>query len=358
MSQNNPLNIIMLGPGLEVKGGISRNEKLFIDYAPPEVKISHISTKEDGSIFLKIRVFLSALVKLVWKLIWSKIDLVHIHGSHRGSAFRQAILTLLVLIFRKPIILQTHASEFHIFYANLASIWQKLLAWAFSQCDRFIVLSQSWQEFYTNKLGLAPEQVTLLYNPVEVPSQVSPPTNTNPLKFLFLGRIGERKGTFDLIKAFARLSEGEKTKSQLIMAGDGEVEVARDLVESLDIAEQTSFPGWIDTEERDRLLDQGNVFVLPSYNEGLPLSMLEAMAWGLPVIVTPVGGIAEIINDGENGLLVEPSNVEQLSNAMKSLITNEDLRVSLGVKARKSVAPLDIKNYWLSFLNIYRSALQ
>ena len=142
------------------------------------------------------------------------------------------------------------------------------------------------------------------------------------------------------------------------MAGDGEVEEARNLVESLNISDQTIFPGWIDTKERDRLLEEGNIFVLPSYNEGLPLSMMEAMAWGLPVIVTPVGGISEIVQDGENGLIVEPSNIEQLSTAMKSLIANEDLRVSLGDQGRKSVLPLDINNYWLSFLNIYRSALQ
>jgi len=142
------------------------------------------------------------------------------------------------------------------------------------------------------------------------------------------------------------------------MAGDGELEEARNLVESLDVSDQITFPGWIDTEERDQLLDQGSVFVLPSYNEGLPLSMLEAMAWGLPVIVTPVGGISEIVHDGENGLVVEPSNIEQLSSAMKSLIVNDDLRTSLGDQGRKSVEPLDIKNYWLLFLNIYRSALQ
>ncbi len=358
MSQLNPLKIIMLGPGLNVKGGISRNEKLFIEYAPREVDISHISTKEDGSILLKIRVFLTALVKLVWILTWKKIHLVHIHGSHRGSAFRQAMLTLLVLVFRKPIILQTHASEFHVFYANLASWLQKLLAWIFGKSDRFIVLSKSWQEFYTTKLELDPSQVILLYNPVEVPAEITPPRTSIPVKFLFLGRIGERKGAFDLIKAFARLPESEKNNSKLIMAGDGEVEAARDLVQSLNISDKITFPGWIDTEERDRLLNQGNIFVLPSYNEGLPLSMLEAMAWGLPVIVTPVGGISEIVNDGENGLLVEPSNIEQLSNAMKSLIANEDLRVSLGEQGRKSVVPLDIKNYWLSFLKIYHSALQ
>jgi len=75
--------------------------------------------------------------------------------------------------------------------------------------------------------------------------------------------------------------------------------------------------------------------------------MLEAMAWGLPVIVTPVGGISEIVQDGENGLIVEPSNIEQLSDAMKSLIANEELRISLGDRGRKSVEPLDITNYWL-----------
>lgn len=358
MSQNDTLQILMLGPGLDVKGGISRSERLFMEHAPAEVEITHISTKEDGSALFKTKVFLTALVKISWLLMREEIDLVHIHGSHRGSAFRQAMLTVLALLFRKSIVLQTHASEFHIFYDSLAPWLQKSLAWAFSKCDRFIVLSKSWQEFYTNKLKLDPEQVTLLYNPVEVPSQVSPTSNSKPIKFLFLGRIGERKGAFDLIKAFSLLPEEEKNNSQLIMAGDGEVEEARNLVETLNVSDQITFPGWIDTKERDRLLDQGNVFVLPSYNEGLPLSMLEAMAWGLPVIVTPVGGISEIVRDGENGLVVEPSNVEQLSGAMKSLIVNEELRTSLGDQGRKSVEPLDIDNYWLSFLNIYRASLQ
>ena len=86
--------------------------------------------------------------------------------------------------------------------------------------------------------------------------------------------------------------------------------------------------------------------------------MLEAMAWGLPAIVTPVGGIAEVVTHGENGLLVEPGNIQQLSDAMKSLITSEELRLSLGAKARTSMVPLDINNYWLSFLNVYYTALK
>ena len=358
MFQPNSLKIVMLGPGLNVMGGISRNEKLFLDHAPPEVKINHIATLEDGSIPLKIRVFLQAFLKVAWVLLTKDIDLVHIRSSHRGSAFRKALLTLLVLIFRKPIVFQSHASEFHIFYANLAPWWQKFFSWVFGQSNRFVVLSESWKKFYATNLGLKPDKVDVLYNPVQVPAKVPQRSSSVPIKLIFLGRIGERKGAFDLIKAFADLPEREKTNSRLIMAGDGDVEAARNLVESFNLKDHITFPGWINTEERDRLLTQADIFVLPSYNEGLPLSMLEAMAWGIPIVATPVGGISEVVTHGENGLLVEPGNIKQLSDAMKSLIASEDLRLSLGTKARTSVAPLDIKNYWISFLNVYHSALK
>lgn len=361
MSKSNPLQVLMLGPGLQVKGGISRNEQLFLDHAPEEVEITHISSKEDGSNLLKIRVFLQALVKLLVMLITADIDVVHIRGSHRGSAFRQAVMTLLVLVFRKPIVLQTHASEFHVFYANLAPIWRKFISWSFCKCDRFVVLSESWKKFHLTNLGFKEDQVTVMYNPVKVPSEAPVRTNPvppEPIQLIFLGYIGKRKGAFDLINAFAQLPEAEKAKSRLIMAGDGEVEAAKELVESLNLTENIVFPGWINTKERDRLLTEVDIFVLPSYNEGLPLSMLEAMAWELPVIVTPVGGIAEIVTDGENGLLIEPGNVEQLSTAMESLITNQDLRLSLRTNARKSIMPQDINNYWISFLEIYYSAIK
>lgn len=358
MFKPNPLKVMMLGPGLNVMGGISRNERLFLENAPPEVQISHISTLEDGSIPLKIRVFLQAVVKTMWMLLTKDIHLVHIRGSHRGSTFRKSMLILLVLFFRKPIVFQMHASEFHIFYANLAPGLQKLFSWVFRQCDRFVVLSASWKKFYTTNLGLKPEKVDVLYNPVQVPSEIPTRNSSIPLKLIFLGRIGERKGAFDLIQAFARLPESEKTKSMLIMAGDGDLEEAGNLAQSLNLNDYITFPGWIDTKERDRLLTQADIFILPSYNEGLPLSMLEAMAWGLPAIVTPVGGIAEVVTHGENGLLVEPGNIQQLSDAMKSLITSEELRLSLGAKARTSMVPLDINNYWLSFLNVYYTALK
>jgi glycosyltransferase involved in cell wall biosynthesis len=114
--------------------------------------------------------------------------------------------------------------------------------------------------------------------------------------------------------------------------------------------------GWINAEECQQLLSSSDVFILPSYHEGLPVAMLEAMAWGLPVIVSPVGGIGDVVKHHLTGLLVEPGNVQQLMAAMQSLIQDEHLRLKLGQQARQQVAPLDIRHYYSALLTVYRSA--
>jgi len=357
MSQNNPLQIIMLGPILTQQGGIANNQRLFLEYAPPEVQIYHIPTHDEGSIAHRIIVFGKAVVKLVWMLLQKDVDLVHIRMSQGGSAFRQAITTFLVWLFGKPIILHAHGGEFHLFYSNLPQWIQKILSWVFCKCRRLIVLSETWKSFYINNLGLTPEQVVVLYNPVKLPSQLPQRSGSEKINILFLGRIGPRKGAFDLINAFAAIPCEYKNRSSLIVAGDGEVEQARSLVKSLNLTEQITLPGWVGLKERNTLLAQADVFILPSYNEGLSLAMLEAMGWGLPIIVTPVGGVSEVVTQGESGLLVNPGDIQQLAEAMKSLIENESLRLSLGAKARARVVPFDINNYWVSFLDVYRSVL-
>ncbi|MDZ8187879.1 MAG: glycosyltransferase family 4 protein [Nostoc sp. ChiSLP02] len=357
MSETNTIKIIMLGPSLLQQGGISGYEKLFLEYAPSEVKISHILTHEEGSVAIKIMVFLKAIWKFVWILVTEEVDIVQLQISQRGSVLRQAIMTFLAWLFHKRIIIHAHGSQFHLFYAGLRKSIQQLLSWIFGKCQKLIVLSESWKSFYIENLGLKPEQVVVFYNPVKVPVEVPHRSVSEKVNLLFLGRIGQRKGAFDLIEAFSLLPIEYKNRASLIMAGDGDLEQARNLVKTLNLDNYIKLPGWIGTNERDILLSQADVFVLPSYNEGLPLAILEAMAWELPVIVTPVGGIPEIVTQSENGLIVNPGNIEELSNALKSLIENDTLRLSLGEKARITVFPLDIKKHWVGFMDLYHSVL-
>ncbi|MEH2178864.1 glycosyltransferase family 4 protein [Nostoc sp.] len=355
--QGKSLKIVLLGPSLLQQGGISNYEKLFLEYAPSDVHICHIITHEEGAIAIKIIVFLKAIWKFVWMLLMEEVDIVQLEISQRGSVLRQGIMTFLAWVFHKPIIIHAHGSQFHVFYTELAKWIQQLLSWVFCKCQRLIVLSESWRSFYIENLGLKPEQVVVFYNPVKLPDEVPQRSVTQKVKLLFLGRIGQRKGAFDLIEAFSLLPIEHQTRSSLIMAGDGDIEQAGNLIKTLNLENYIKLPGWIGSDERDILLTQADVFVLPSYNEGLPLAMLEAMAWELPVIVTPVGGIPEIVTQYENGLIVNPGNIEQLSDAIKSLIENEALRLSIGAKARTSVFPLDIKKHWVYFMDLYSSVL-
>jgi glycosyltransferase involved in cell wall biosynthesis len=354
------LRVLMLGPELEQMGGMATVENLVVVHTPSELEIIHIPTHDYGSIIFRINLFLVAVFKTIWTLSTStkQVDVVHILLSQRGSAWRKAILTLIVRAYNKPVVLHAQSSEFHVFFDNLPQQLQSLLRWIYQKCAHFIALSESWQKYYMMSLGMDDSQVVVLPNPVQFPPDVPTRLASKPVKLLFLGRIGQRKGAFDLIAAFAALPNAHKTMAHLTIAGDGEGEQAREKVKRLGLEASITILDWLNPEQRDTYLAKSDVFILPTYNEGLPLALLEAMGWGLPAITTPVGGIPELVTSGQDGILVEPGNIEQLAHAMRSLIENEDLRRSIGMKARERVEPLNISNYCATLAEIYRSAIE
>lgn len=347
----------MVGSSLEQNGGIASVEKLILKHAPNDIEIQHITSFNDGLMIYKFLVFTKALAKLIWELLSQKVDIVYLHISERGSLLRKSILALIAFIFHKPVVMHAHGAEFHLNYSQLPKWVQQLVRHIFRRCYGLIVLSNSWKDFYVQNLGLNPQQVFVLPNPTELPVRIPQRQNVNQVTLLFCGRVGQRKGTFDLIEAFANLPVEQKNCAKLIIAGDGDIQQGRKLVESLNLTEHITFAGWVNSEQRDKLLAKADVFILPSYNEGLPMAILEAMSWGLPVITTPVGGIPELVVAYENGLLVKPGDIQQLSAAILSLITNEELRLTMGRTARERVLPYDVKNYLNSLLNVYNFVL-
>jgi glycosyltransferase involved in cell wall biosynthesis len=111
---------------------------------------------------------------------------------------------------------------------------------------------------------------------------------------------------------------------------------------------------WIDAHERDRLLNESDVFVLPSYAEGVPMSLLEAMAAGLPCITTPVGGIPDVFTHGVEGLLVPPGDAAQLRAAMSTFIGDEPARLAAGRRAHESARAFDVHAYARRLADIYQ----
>jgi glycosyltransferase involved in cell wall biosynthesis len=366
-SQTNQLariKILMFGAGLDVMGGITSVEKLVLENIPPNLQIHHVatfaSTFAKGTAMHNIKVFLRAVTRLLQASWKNEVDILHIHFSVRGDTLRALILALIALVLHKPFILHAHGGAYKEFYAALPQIAQRIIFAIFSRCTHLIALSEGWRSYYLSTFQLKPHQITVLKNPVSFPLTIPDRRGREQVTFVFLGVIGRTsvahdKGAFDLIKAFGTLPASDKAVARLVLAGNGDLETAQQMIEELNLTEYVQLRSWLDPIQRDQLLMEADVFILPSYYEGLPMSMLEAMAWGLPVIVTPVGAIPEIVTHGQQGLLVQPGNQVEIAQAMQELIGNEKMRISLGTTARNGVQCLSIENYMNSLEGRYIS---
>lgn len=348
--------VLMFGPALDVRGGIASVERLIMAHLPGhEVAIEQVPTMYDGSPWRKIVTFARAVARLR-RADPGREEVVHIHFSARGSTVRKAILCAVAHHQQKPVILHAHGSVYREFFGGLPRPLRALVAATFRRCDRFIALSSNWEDFYRDAFALKPGQLVVLHNPVDLPPTVPDRSGRTELAIAFLGRIGDRKGTFELLEAFAKLPDAIRARTRLHLAGDGEVERATQLAKTLGISDRVQLHAWLSPADRDALLAASDLFVLPSHQEGLPMAMLEAMGWGLPVVVTPVGGIPEVVRQGETGWLVPVGDGEALTDALAQLLTKETQRLALGAAGRQAVASMGMADYAHALQGVYTAA--
>lgn len=346
----------MFAPAPELQGGMSSFVQLVLQFAPEEVTVRHVPTWGTGNAPKRFALFLMAVLRLLIMGVFRRADLVHLHFAKGGSVWRKFFLARLARLLRLPTLLHAHSGSFPDFYEAQSSWRRRWIAHTAQNASRLIVLSEGWKQYYQQTLGVAQAQIEVLPNPVHLPESLPDRSGRETVTFVFLGKIDENKGAFRLIEAVSLLPEALRQRARFMVAGHGAVEEARQRVQELGLPEVTVL-GWVQPAQRETLLTEGDVLVLPSLREGLPMSILEAMSWGMPVITTPVGGIPEFVQDGVNGLLVPPMDIPALCSAIQRLIEDEPLRLQMGANARASVEHLDIRRYWQQLLAVYRSVL-
>jgi glycosyltransferase involved in cell wall biosynthesis len=179
-------------------------------------------------------------------------------------------------------------------------------------------------------------EVTIIPNGVDtdrfIPGEPIP--DDGPLKLLCVARLIKRKGQHHLIKAVKQISDqGVDITLDLVGSGDTEGEY-RELVESLQVQDQIEFRGYISREEIPNFYAQAHVFVLPSYNEGMSVATLEAMACGLPVVVSRTPGTEELVREGENGFTFEWGDIELLTQLLLKLDSDRALARQMALVSR------------------------
>ena len=330
-------SVLMVGTSLGVRGGISAVVRGYRDAGLfQRVSLRYVATHVDGSWRAKLVAALGGYVRMIAELIRMDAPLVHVHFASRASFWRKSVICLLALLWKRPYVLHLHGGEFGKFYDEECGGFAKWLARTLlTRAALVLALAELWRVTLTR---IAPQaRVRVLYNSVPIPGR--PPRAVSAAdaeRILYSGRLSARKGTFDLITAFARIS-AQFPHARLICAGDGDVPAATQLAGELGVEERVSFSGWIGPEAMRRELSSATIFALPSYAEGMPMALLEAMSWGVAVLSCPVGGIPEVITPDYDGLLVNPGDVGGIERALVKLLGSPTARARLGNAARNTV---------------------
>ena len=244
---------------------------------------------------------------------------------------------------RRKVIFHCHGGEFKSYVAEIGE--SKVLN-VLSKCDAIVVLSQKWVDYFKGDLGL--KNVFVINNIVE-PAQLFDENlkPTKELKLLFLGAICDNKGIFDLLDVIATNKTEFIGRIKLYIGGNGEVERLQSVISQKQLAEIVEYVGWVTGEDKNRLLKDCDIVMLPSYIEGVPIALLEAMAYAKPSITTNVGGIPEIIESGKNGVIITPGDKDALYDAIRLFVDNPKLIAEYGAEGLSRVVdfyPESVKN--------------
>lgn len=305
------------------KGGIAQVINL---YSGIFERFYFIPTVKDGMKIYKFIVFVQAILKLCYLFLTKDIKIVHIHGCSDTSFRRKKIFIYLSKFFNKKVVYHVHGAEFKVFCAKYG---KNRIIRTLNKCDVIVALSRSWKDFFNKELEQP--RVVVINNIIPVPRPYPIQKNTGIFNLVFLGLIGERKGIFDLIELLKTHYEEYRNKLVLHIGGNGDVSKLQKII--LPVEDIVKYHGWVDEGRKQQLLSLADIYILPSYNEGLPISILEAMSYKLPVISTKVGGIPEIVEDNMNGFLITPGDQCAMKIVLDKLLSDREICKEMGSRS-------------------------
>jgi len=302
-----------------VKGGIAavvngyRGSRLEKDF-----NIIYVESYKDGGKFTKFIKAIYGYFHFAKILLIDKPDLVHIHSSFGPSFYRKLPFIYMARFAKKPVINHIHGSEFEDFYLNASEKQKRLIHKAYNKCDVFIALSEESKERLS--LIVPAGRITVIGNYSIIADDVVRDKCHNQV--LFLGAIVQKKGCYDIPTVVEKVA-AVIPRVKFVLGGSGDIEQTKDLLKERGVEENVVFPGWVRGDDKDKLLRESDIFFLPSYNEGMPMSILDAMGYGLPVVSTSVGGIPKIVQNGRNGYTYEPSDIDGFAKAIIEMLQDK-----------------------------------
>jgi len=341
----------MIGPHFDCYGGISIVSKILYEYLiSKKYQILYLESTVEGS-FLKKNIYTLYSYLRFMKIVFTKrIILIHIHCASNTSFYRKSLYVILSNILRKKILFHIHPEEFFDFYSRSSKFIQSIIINIFHKIIAIVVLADSIK----NKIEriLPDKKIFVLNNPVEC-SKFKCLKIKKRNEILYMGWIIPEKGVYDIVEIIPYVIE-KHPLVKFVFCGTKEIEKLKLICKNKSIEHNVDIKGWISEKEKTNLLSRSLMLLLPSYSEGLPNVLLEAMASCLPIITTPVGAIPEIIEHEINGFLISPGDREALKEKILLLLNNPALCQRMGRVNKKLVREkYDIEIIGKNLLNIY-----
>ena len=291
--------------------------------------------------------FLKAYQQFIQEV--DKYYIVHVHISRRASFYRKSVFISQAYKRGKKIIIHVHNGAIEQFYRDECNDRQKsYFKKIFLMADTVILLSNDLMPFFSEFIDQ--NKITILPNSIIIPDYLR--NNYSDMNILFLGRLNREKGIFDFLESIYYIS-GKYPDIHAYVAGDGDLSECKLYCQKKEIENRVTFTGWISGRQKEELLEKCGIFVLPSYSEGMPIALLEAMSYRCIIIATNVGGIPEIINNGRNGFLVEPGNISQLCSCLENVLNSVNRKEIAECAYTIVNHKYNISNNLQSLLNIY-----
>ena len=314
-----------------------------------------IETHQDGPAWRKIVYLLRALVQFAFIIPF--YDVVHVHTADKASATRKWIFASVAKLFRKKVLVHIHLAEERSLLDSCVN--QRLLKLLYL-ADKIIVLSPQWKR---NLLKVMPEAESItyvLYNPCFPANRDNSIRKKNQI--LLAGTICRRKGYDTALKGFSLVAK-KYPDWKIIFAGNpyllegfDEQEDGKRLAKEYGIENQVEWLGWVSGKNKERVFNETSIYCLASVGEGFPMAVLDAWAYGLPCIMTPVGGIPDLVKDGEQGLLFPVGDSVKMAEALDKMMGNENLRMHIVSQTDKLVSTtLNVNSICQQLGDIYES---
>lgn len=288
-------------------------------------------TNQKRSFLTRLIPAIIRITKSIYHILFSNVEIVMVFASSGYSFLEKGLIIKIGWLLNKKTIIAPR-SGFLIEDIHSNNKFKNKVKNILNKSTFVICQGTFWKDFFKNEFSLSDDKLKIINNWISVDEYNPIKKRINsPVKILFLGWVTKNKGIYDLINAIKKIRNKDFI---LEIAGNGdEFKNLKSLLQKEGLNKKVHLLNWVYGEEKKQLLNRADIFVLPSYREGMPNSLIEAMSSNTAVISTTVGGIPDLIKSGINGILVNPGDIEALKNAILYYLDDEERMIDFAQKA-------------------------